>query len=517
VGVIACGHEITAQAAEQILLGGGNAFDAIVAAHFAACSAEPVLASLGGGGYLLACTGTGEQVVYDFFVQTPQQFNTGIKPDFFPITADFGIAQQEFHIGLGSIATPGSVLGMFSIHRDLCSMPMARLMEPAIEAARSGVEVNAFQSYILDIVSPVFFASQEATAIFGNKVTPGKMVQEGKILQQLQLADTLEALAHEGDRLFYEGDIAKQITHMCEEGGGLVTCQDLASYQVHKRRPLKLDYHNVRLLTNPAPASGGLLIAFALKLLEDIQPASLESDHVEFLHQLISVMDVTNKARIEAHLDNPEPTNSMHILDDDFLDNYRNEVYKRMHCMRGTTHMSVMDAMGNIASMTVSNGEGCGHILPGTGIMLNNMLGEEDLNPTGFHQWQTNQRMTSMMAPTIIIFPDGKTAGLGSGGSNRLRTAILQVAINLIDFGMSLDDAVNASRVHYEGGLLSIEGGFDNSIIEYLSTKYERHEIWQKQNLFFGGVHSVINQNGNLTGAGDPRRGGVAIVVEKPS
>jgi gamma-glutamyltranspeptidase/glutathione hydrolase len=124
--------------------------------------------------------------------------------------------------------------------------------------------------------------------------------------------------------------------------------------------------------------------------------------------------------------------------------------------VRGTTHISVIDAAGNAASLTLSNGEGCGHVLPVTGIMLNNMLGEEDLNPEGFHRWGEDLRLSSMMAPTLAEHA-GRLIALGSGGSNRLRTAILQVLCNLIDLGLSPEASVAAPRIHLERGKISIE------------------------------------------------------------
>jgi gamma-glutamyltranspeptidase/glutathione hydrolase len=177
---------------------------------------------------------------------------------------------------------------------------------------------------------------------------------------------------------------------------------------------------------------------------------------------------------------------------------------------RGTTHISVADAEGNIASMTASNGEGCSYVMPGTGIMLNNMLGEEDLNPGGFHQWKEGSRLASMMSPAIAEMADGTRFALGSGGSNRIRSAITQVLVNLLDFGMTPDQAVSAPRIHLEGDMLSIEPGFAADAQEALEAIAPEAHVWPEQNLFFGGVHTVsVKHGGIFDGAGDPRRGGV--------
>ena len=180
-----------------------------------------------------------------------------------------------------------------------------------------------------------------------------------------------------------------------------------------------------------------------------------------------------------------------------------------------TTHVSAIDGNGNAASVTTTNGEGSSYIIPGTGIMTNNMLGEADLHPNGFHQWQENVRISSMMAPTIILRDRQPEVVLGSGGSNRIRTAILQVVSNLIDFGMTVEDAVNSSRIHWEAGMFNVEPGLGNLQSDRLTFPFDGQvEFWAHQNMFFGGVHAVTcSAAGELDGAGDRRRGGAFGVV----
>lgn len=512
-GIVAGGHPETVRAAELILREGGNAFDAIVAAHFAACVAEPVLASLAGGGFLLAHTKDNKDIVYDFFVQTPKEKISVADLDFYPISANFGTAQQEFHIGLGAIATPGTVKGLFEIHRDLCSMPMMRLVEPALALARNGVTINSFHAYIFDIVSPIFSATADAREVFAGQAKDHHLVGEGDVLGLPEFADTLEALAHEDDSLFYRGEIADRIAKLCREGGGYLSRSDLEKYEVMKRPPFKLTYHDSRVLTNPPPSSGGILIAFALKLLNDVQPAEHAFGSLEHLDLLCKVMELTNKARIDTELVKSHPAYDKDLLDPEYLDKYRQHILGRARSLRGTTHVSIIDKAGNVASMSMSNGEGCGHLIPGTGIMLNNMLGEEDLNTDGFHNWPPDQRMTSMMSPTLLFTSSGDMIALGSGGSNRIRTAILQVIINLLDYGMSPEDAVNSPRIHYEKGLLNIEDGFEQNEVTGLVGHYPEHKLWDERNLFFGGTHTVMRNANRFAGAGDIRRGGIANIV----
>lgn len=511
-GAVAAGHSETAKAGAEILLAGGNAFDAIIAAQFVACVAEPVLASLGGGGFLLAQTAGQQQLLLDFFVQTPKRKRSVHELDFEPILADFGETQQEFHVGLGSVATPGSIKGMFELHQRLGHMPFADLVQPAIKLAKEGVPLNQLQAYIYGIVSPILMATPEARSIFSDP-DDGQLLKKNQLQRKPELADTMDALANEGADLFYRGEIAQRLATQSQQGGGHLSLADLESYRVICREPLRTRYRGAEILMNPPPSSGGVLIAFALQLLEELEFAKDGFGSFEHLSAIVDVMGLTNQARIEAHIDEAELNNEMALLNPDLLERYKAEIIGRARAMRGTTHMSAMDRQGNVATMTLSNGEGCGHILTGTGIMLNNMLGEEDLNPRGFHQWRENQRMTSMMAPTLINRPNGEHIALGSGGSNRIRTAILQTIINILDFKMPLPEAVESPRLHFENELLNIEAGFDSSVTERLAANYTNHKLWAGKNLFFGGVHAVSHHQRQFNGMGDQRRGGESRLV----
>jgi gamma-glutamyltranspeptidase/glutathione hydrolase len=513
-GAVACGHPITAAAAEEILREGGNAFDAVIAAFFAACVAEPVLASLGGGGYLMAQRAESEPVAYDFFVHTPRRKDAAAAVNFYPIHADFGTATQEFHVGLGAVATPGGVRGAFAIHRDLGSLPMSRLVEPAVRAARAGFTLEALQAFIFNVVRPIFLATPQARAVYASRLDPTRLTQGGEMLVQSEMGDTIEALAREGEGLFYEGEIACRIAELCQAGGGFLTVEDLRYYRVERRQSLGLDYRGARLYTNPPPSSGGILIAFGLALLRSCPLDRLGFGSAEALDLLAQIMALTNKARLDCLAAGGQGDDHARLLDDGYLGAYQRHILHRPGCMRGTTHISIIDAAGNVAALTASNGEGCGHLIPGTGIMLNNMLGEEDLNPGGFHRWPAGARMTSMMAPSLLHLPGGKCLALGSGGSNRIRTALLQVISNLVDFNMTPEAAVAAPRIHYERGRLNVEPGYAQQELDALLQHYPDHELWREHNLYFGGVHTVELEQGRFHGVGDPRRGGVGAVVE---
>jgi gamma-glutamyltranspeptidase/glutathione hydrolase len=494
---IACGHEVTAAAAREALEAGGNAFDAAVAGAAAACVAEPVLCSLAGGGYLLAGQAGAAPVVYDFFVDTPRHRRPADEVDLHPIHADFGSVTQEFHIGLGAVATPGITAGLFAVHRDLCRLPLARLLAPAVRAAREGVVVNPLQAYIFQVVAPIYVATPDARATYGRD--RGSLPQAGQLFRQPELAETFEWLAREGPGLLYGGELGRRLAHACAAQGGQLRLEDLQGYEVAKRTPLAFGYRDAGIFTNPPPSRGGILIAFALASLGQARASRRD----EWLQALAAAMRLANEARAGS---------DESLLERVLLERYRSEVRGRPGCNRGTTHLSVIDSAGNVAAVSLSNGEGCGHLLPGTGIMLNNMLGEEDLNPDGFQQWRPGARMASMMAPTLVEQP-GRRFVLGSGGSNRIRSAILQVVTNLVDLRMGPDEAVNAPRMHVEGELLSIEGGFGPAEERALTALGMKTDRWQGRNLFFGGTHLVVEGAAGVHAVGDPRRGGVGLAT----
>lgn len=511
-GVVAAGHPATAQAACHVLEAGGNAFDATLAALLAACVAEPILASLGGGGFLLAHSGAGEQILYDFFTQTPRQRREG-EVDFYPIEGDFGGTTQEFHIGYGSVACPGIVKGLFEVHRDLGSLPFAELAEPAVRLARDGVEVNSFQAYIQKVLAPILRSTPESRALFQWNEQEGRSMPVGTLFRSPDLADFLEALTSEGEDLFYRGEVGRRLARASIEGGGHLTLEDLEGYRVERRSPLLFRHAGAEIATNPAPSSGGTLIAFCLELLDSVAAELGAFGSRAHLHPLVEAMALTNQARRRLA---GEPGASLEpLLERPILDEYRRTLLQHRASTRGTTQISVADGAGNLASLTLSNGEGSGIVLPGTGILLNNMLGEEDLNPGGFHTWPRDRRLSSMMAPTVLTSDDGRRVALGSGGSNRLRTAIVQVMVNFLDLSLPLEDAVLRPRLHFENGRLHIEPGLPADAVRSLQEAYPDHRLWPEPNLFFGGVHAAGLGPAPATffGGSDSRRGGVTRFV----
>ncbi len=514
----ASGSSEVSQTAVEILEAGGNAFDAALGALCTAAIAEPLLVSLGGGGFLLALPAADKPVVYDFFCQTPVRRKPEKELDFYPIMADFGSALQEFHIGMGSMAVPGVIAGLFKVHRDLGRMPISDIMGPAIELARSGVEVDSFHHYIIRILRLIMKATPAAFSLYESPGHPGHLISEGELLRNADAADAFEALAAAGPDLMYRGAWGERLIRDCNESGGHLGLEDLSSYRVECRKPVVFRYRGTRCAINPPPSPGGCLVAFALNVISDWASNGSGWGSEEHVLNLLRGMRAASLARHDFSMESGLDRRTMEeMLGEETINAWQESLELNSLFSRGTTHISVADAAGNIASLTASNGEGCSYVLPGTGIMLNNMLGEEDLNPGGFQRWKKGRRLASMMSPAVAELADGTRYALGSGGSNRIRSAITQVLINLLDFGMSLEQAVAAPRIHLEGDMLSIETGFGDEALQTLKSSAPRTHLWPDKNLFFGGVHAVsVTPSGHFDGAGDPRRGGEVAYARCP-
>src|SRR2546423_457371 len=231
--------------------------------------------------------------------------------------------------------------------------------------------------------------------------------------------------------------------------------------------------------------------------------------------RLVEVMDRTNRERTDEFVQGLQSEGYLErFLHKEALETAATELGTRLG---STTHIAALDADGACASVTCSNGSCSGVIVPGTGIHLNNMLGEEDLNPGGFHRHQPGRRIPSMMAPTVVLRDGRPEVALGSAGSNRIRSAILQTMLRVVDDGLPAEGAVAAPRVHYEGRMVEAEPGVDDAALGALERAGWPVQRFRERNLYFGGVQAVARdpESGELSGGGDPRRGGAAVVVDR--
>ncbi|MCB0858938.1 MAG: gamma-glutamyltransferase, partial [Solirubrobacterales bacterium] len=309
----------------------------------------------------------------------------------------------------------------------------------------------------------------------------------GDVFRYPDLGDALERYGAEGASALCSGEVPEKIEEYILSRGGTLSVADFEAYEPVVREPVGASYRGRELLTNPPPSAGGILISFSLALLERMEGHGPE--------EIAKVMEAANDAR-----------------DDEFAASLGLEGFASRFLndrLGSTTHLAAMDENGLCASVTCSNGTGSGMVVPGTGFHLNNMLGEEDLNPMGFHQSEPGVRISSMMSPTLILENGQVIAGLGSAGSNRIRSAVLQTTLNLLD-GVGPQTAVDAPRIHLEAGLLQAEPGVDEDALARIEGGGQRVFRWAERNLFFGGVQIVTRDpaSGGLDGAGDPRRGG---------
>ncbi len=442
-----------------------------------ACVCEPILCSPGGGGF--AAFRRGDSVSFlDCFSHTPAARRQPSGAGVHEVFADFGTATQAFHIGPATAATPGLFAGIEALHRIGATWSLADLFAPAAAAARGGVTVTPFQHHLATVVEPILRATPAAAELFA---PGGSLLAPGDSFRNPGLADALELMATDG----FAGSGVGDACVAAQADAGHLTAHDLAAYEAIERPPLTVDLAGDTVHLNPLPAAGGTLVAHTLHQLRAHDPVALAN-----------AIAATGEARSRAALDD---LNGLVVR------------------QRGTTHVSVIDAAGHACAVTVSNGEGNGALVGEFGFMLNNVLGEEDVNAHGPDDWPTATRLSSMMCPTIVEGADGSLTVLGSGGSNRIRSAIAQFLVRLCVDRADLADAVAAPRLHVERGRLEFEDRFDDEQRTRLTEAFPDHRGWARPDLFFGGVHAARRSvDGELSGAGDERRDGVAVVVDRP-
>jgi len=533
-GIIAAGHPATADAGAAILRAGGNAVDAAIAAVSTSFCAEPVLTAAGGGGFMLVAAPHQQARLYDGFARMPGCVNPdAIIPSAFsthefstahastalkPIPIDFGDTVQTFHIGQSSVATPSLLAMLFEAHQRYGKLPLLEALMPGIEAARNGIRLNHLQASFIKLLQPILNDSEACKALHA---PVGILLAEGDYFRNPDLANTLEMLAIEGINEMYHGDMARAIVAACTPHG-LLGMHDMRKQQVNIRTPLSTPLFGGTLLTNPPPSSGGLLITFSACLLDRLarHDKTVKTPWPVLIAETLRTASNIRHEGLDARIHdkgiaidilNPGvlQTKTEHILR--HLQGFERDHDEEPANRHGsTTHISIIDKDGMAVSLTTSNGEGSGIVVPGTGIHLNNMLGEEDINPLGFHAMSAGTTLSSMMAPSVFL-KDGRPAiVLGSGGSNRLRGAILQVLTRHLLLGQSIEEAVHAPRLHNEADRLDFEPDFlsDNEKDILMQLGWQLNP-WQQQSVYFGGVHAIsCNIKGQLQASGDPRRGG---------
>ena len=315
------------------------------------------------------------------------------------------------------------------------------------------------------------------------------MLKRGDTFVQRDLAETLELLAEKGAADLYHGGLAAQIVEHVRASGGCFTERDLAEYRVIRRRPVRASFCGEEFFSNPPPSRGGVLIAYGLPLLEEFGVG--EPGKAAAIDALARVM--------REQADAPAGRGLLRALE-----------LRAAVVTRGTTHISVVDSQGNAVALTASTGAGSGIVVPGTGIHVNNMIGEFDIERTP----PPGARLSSGMSPSLVLRDGVPHLVVGSAGSLRLRGAVMQIVVNVVAHGLPVEEAIDRPRVHLEGDELHCEGGHDAAELDELERLGWNVVRWRNRNLFFGGAAAVTREDGRLAAAGDPRRGGAGVVVE---
>ncbi len=510
-GVVAAGSEPTAEAGAEVLDAGGNAVDAVVAACFATASGEPTLTSLAGGGVMLHLDpGSAGATVCDFFSNAPGL--GGQEPealDFFEIVLDFGPAKQPFFIGRGAAAVPGVIPGLCTALERWGRLPLDRVVAPAVRMLREGTEIGPWQSRAAALLEGILLHGEAGRRQFAPR---GRLIRTGDTFRIPDLADLLEELAAEGwTRVWRERLVPAMAEQFGPDRGGLLSIEDLRAFEVRFREPLVRRYREVEVRTNPPPADGGAMLTLMLSLVESLGPQGRSPQEHDRL--LCQVMRVADEARAAGAVNGSPGSWQARLLELVAADLGAGPAPPGGP--GSTTHVSAIDDEGRAAGVTFSYGEGNGSLLEGTGIMMNNLMGELDLHPEGFHRVPPGQRLGTMMAPTVLRGPDGTLTVLGTGGANRIRTALLQVISHLEDGGRTPAESVEAPRLHFEDGVLNAEVfGREDGGAALATLGAAEFVPFDEPNLFFGGVHVARRTpDGRLSGAGDPRRGGALRIV----
>jgi gamma-glutamyltranspeptidase/glutathione hydrolase len=514
-GAVAAGHPLTAEAGAQVLREGGNAVDAAVCAVLTSFVCESMLSGFGAGGFMLVHKPGEPDVLFDFFVAAGGADGAERTSELVPLPVYFDGTPQIFNVGAASCGVPGNPAGLERVHQRYGSVSLERLAEPGATLGRDGVRITKEHAYFHEILHPILTATPECAALYAPE---GRALTEGDTFRFPEMSDALERFAAEGAEQFYTGETGRRVCEWVRERGGTLGVDDMAAYEPIEREPASARFRGTDVLTNPPPSSGGILVAYSLGLLERLGDRS-------GIEQIVAAMEAANAVRGEEFHEGLHDESYVR----DFMRADLDDVASRIQDgewiggrsgaggpgdeLGSTTHLTAVDTGGMCASVTCSNGTGSGVLVPRTGVHVNNMLGEEDLNPVGFHRIPPGRRVSSMMAPTMALRDGEVLLGLGSAGSNRIRSAILQVAVNVLEAGMDAGDAVRAGRIHFEAGAVQAEPEVAPASLDGLDARGVQVVRWKRQNLFFGGCQAVARDpaSGELSGGGDPRRGGAVV------
>ena len=405
-------------------------------------------------------------------------------------------------VGGASVAVPGALRGWEALLERHGRLTLGQTLTPAVRLAREGFRLCKTSAMWFQVAEEVLKLTEETRKNFFDG---DRIYLEGEVMRFPELADTLEAVGEEGASLFYEGELARRLSTYILEMGGIMTERDLAEYEAVVRKPLAVAFGPGVVYTNGPPSAGGPTLAQMLKVVSGYDLAAMPG--AEYARVMASAMRFALHDRQIAYVDGAEnEIVAQRLTSEEYVREQRRRIFGSPH----TTHLSCVDAEGHAVSITATMGYGSGLVIPGTGIPMNNTLGEPELNPKGFHSLKPGERLISSMSPTIYSSEQGGLIALGSPGASRIPTAMLQTLVNVLNFGMPLEAAVLAPRFHAEGDLFAYEAGAHTDDLD----RYKQVLVYEEPSMYFGGVNAVGRTAGGLfEAAADPRRsGGVAFV-----
>ncbi|WP_169700949.1 gamma-glutamyltransferase [Mesotoga infera] len=524
-GVVAAAKPEASEVGVKILEMGGNAVDAAIATAFALGVLEPNASGLGGGGFMIIkLANMDDAVVIDFRETAP----SAAGPTFFNLDERNRVINYETIIGGKAIGVPGEVAGLLYALENFGTMSRAQVIQPAIEWAEKGipVTVNLF-SIINDNYEKIMMMENGAELYLKDGGIPYEI---GETIVLKDLANTLRIIVEKGKDGFYKGEIAEKIVAEVQKRGGVITLEDLANYDLQIRKPVVGTYRDYTILSVPPASSGGTHIIELLNIMENFDLAALGDNTPETLHLWSEAMKLIFADRAK------------YMADTAFVDvpltGLTSKEYARTLAAKidpskpmesvaagdpwqyesgSTTHLSVMDKEGNMVAITKSINYffGSGVVVPGTGIIMNNHMDDFVPTPGSANSVEPGKRPLSSMSPTLVLDPQGRPyMTIGSPGATRIITTVAQVISNIIDHGMTIQQAILAPRVfRTASGPMSIEGRISINAYNKLLEMGHQLTVRGDYDAYFGGVHGVLYNYdiGILFGGADPRRDGQAF------
>jgi len=519
-GLVVCAHPLAAKVGVDILKKGGNAFDAAIATQLALAVVYPGAGNIGGGGFLVAYRAKGGALALDYREKAPALASREMYLD-----SSGNIRPGESLNGHLSSGVPGTIAGLFETQK-YAKLPLADLIQPAIELARNGFAITEREARSLNSLQDEFSTYNTRPTPF-QKNSPWRA---NDTLFQPDLANTLQRIRDKGVKGFYEGETADLIVAEMKRGNGIITAEDLKNYKAEWRKPHLFTYHGHQLVTMPLPSSGGLLLNQMLKMVEH-RPLK----DYGFLSG--SAVQLMTEAERRAYSDR-----AMYMGDPDFykapVDKMVDSNYleKRMKDFvagkagkskelpegeklwkesKETTHLSIMDAEGNAVAVTttLNNGYGSRTVVGGAGFLMNDEMDDFSSKPGAPNIYGAvggeanaivpNKRMLSSMCPTIVLKDNKPFLVLGTPGGTTIPTSVFQTIVDLLDFNLSVSDAVNLPKFHHQWlpDNITVEKAFPDSTRQLLiGMGYELNEVHE-----IGRTEVIRLDNGNMEGVGDNR------------